>query len=117
MDFTGNYTVDTAQYTSPAAEMGSPTLSRLNVISYVGYSAGDGTETNPLTGYSYNQKQYYTADLSTMPPIYNLTQQVYIVKHANGTSYSKVQIQFLDSIASAKKGNSRIYEIIYAPLP
>ncbi|MDR3335357.1 MAG: hypothetical protein LBT13_10820, partial [Treponema sp.] len=106
-----------AQYTSPAADMGSPTLSRLNVISYVGYSEGDGTEANPLTGYSYNQKQYYIADLSTMPPVYNLTQQVYIVKHADGTSYSKVQIKFLDSIASVKKGNSRIYEITYATIP
>jgi hypothetical protein len=52
-----------------------------------------------------------------MPPTYNLTNQVYIVKHANGTSYSKVQIKFLDSIASAKTGNRRVYEIAYETIP
>jgi hypothetical protein len=115
-NFTIDYAVDTAKYTSPAAEMGAPALNRLNVITYVGYTSGTGTEDDPLTGYAYDQKQYYEADLSTMPPVFSVTNRVYIVKHSDGEHYSKVQITAMDSISSAKKGNKRIYAIVYETL-
>lgn len=111
-DFDLPFATDTARYTSPAAEMGAPVLNRLNVITYVGYGAGTGaTVGDPLTDYKYNAKQYYTADLSTMPPVYSLTRQVYIVRHGNGADHSKIQITALDTVASTK-GNKRIYSLI-----
>ncbi|MDR0656010.1 MAG: HmuY family protein [Treponema sp.] len=112
-DFSLPFAVDTARYTSPAAEMGAPVLNRLNVISYVGYGKGSGaTAEDPLTDYKYNAKQYYNADLSTMPPVYSLTRQVYIIRHGNGGDYSKVQITALDTVASTK-GNRRIFSLTY----
>ncbi|MDR2305315.1 MAG: HmuY family protein [Treponema sp.] len=112
-DFTLPFAVDTARYTSPAAEMGAPVLNRLNVISYVGYGTGTGaTVEDPLTDYKYNAKQYYVADLSTMPPVYSLTRHVYIIRHGNGADYSKVQITALDTIASTK-GNRRVFSLTY----
>jgi hypothetical protein len=112
-DFSLPFAVDTARYTSPAAEMGAPVLNRLNMISYVGYGSGTGTTAeDPLTDYKYNAKQYYIADLSTMPPVYSLTRHVYIIRHGNGSDYSKVQITALDTIASTK-GNRRVFSLTY----
>jgi hypothetical protein len=117
-DFTIPFAQDTKRFTSPAAEMGSPAENRLNVITYIGYGSGTGTiGSEPLTDYQYNQYQFYNADLSTMPPVYSTTKWVYIIRHGNGTDYSKVQIVTMNSISSAKNGNSRIYQINYAPLP
>jgi hypothetical protein len=111
-DFTLPFTADTKRYTSPAAEMGLPVLNRLNVITYVGYGEGTGTEGDPLTDYKFNANQYYNADLSTMPPVYSITKQVYIVKHGTGEAYSRVQITAMDTQASTK-GNKRIFIITY----
>jgi hypothetical protein len=112
-DFSQPFTTDTKRYTNPAAEMGAPTLNRLNVITYAGYGSGDGnTGETALTDYQYDQQQFYIADLSTMPPAYNLTKTVYIIKHGNGTDHSKVQISYMQSITSTS-GNKRIYQVNY----
>lgn len=90
-DFSGTFAVDTERYTNPAAEMGAPTLNRINVITYIGYGEGNGeTGDTALTDYQYDQQQFYTADLSEMPPTYTLNKWVYIIKHGNGTDHSKV---------------------------
>jgi hypothetical protein len=115
-DFSLPFAVDTKRYTNPAAEMGSPTLNRINVITYVGYGSGTGvTQETALTDYKYNAQQFYVADLSEMPPVYNLTKQVYIIRHGNGTVYSKVQINYMQSITSTS-GNKRIYQVNYKNL-
>jgi hypothetical protein len=115
-DFSLPFTVDTKRYTSPAAEMGAPTQNRLNVMTYVGYGSGTGaTPETALTDYKYNAQQFYVADLSTMPPTYNLTRQVYIIKHGNGTDHSKLQIHYMQSITSTS-GNKRIYKVNYKKL-
>jgi hypothetical protein len=115
-DFSLPFTVDTKRYTSPAAEMGAPSLNRLNVMTYVGYGGGDGnTPGTALTDYQYNQDQFYDANLSTMPPTYNLTKRVYIIKHGNGTDHSKLQIDYMQSISSTS-GNKRIYRVNYKNL-
>jgi hypothetical protein len=112
-DFSLPYAADTERYTSPAAEMGEPVLNRLNVISYAGYGKGSGdTVEDPLTDYKYNAKQYYSANLSTMPPVYSMTNQVYIIKHGDGVHYSKLQIRSMDSLASTR-GNRRVYLVKY----
>jgi hypothetical protein len=93
--------------------MGSPTLNQLNVISYVGYGEGDGlTEATPLTHYQYNARQYYNANLSTMPPVYSETRQVYIVKHGDGEHYSKMHIRALETLPSTS-GAKRIFVMRY----
>lgn len=115
-DFSAAFAVDTKQYTNPAAEMGVPTLSRLNVITYIGYGSGNGeSPETALTDYQYDQQQFYIADLSDMPPTYNLTKLVYIIKHGNGTDHSKVQITNMQSITSTS-GNKRIYVVNYKKL-
>jgi hypothetical protein len=112
-DFTLPFSTDTSRWTSPAAEMGAPTLNQLNVISYVGYGEGAGlSEDDPLTGYNYGARQYYHANLSTMPPVYSVTRQVYIVKHGDGEHYSQMHITALETIPSTS-GEKRVFAMRY----
>jgi hypothetical protein len=76
----------------------------LNVMTYVGYPSGDGLApgtrfeyTAPdmsnmasFRPYSFNKRHCYT--MQGMPPNYEPTGQVYIVRHGDGVSYSKVQL-------------------------
>jgi hypothetical protein len=117
-DFTVSFARDTKRFTNPAADMGDPTENRINVMTYIGYGSGNGdSASTPLTDYNYSAQQFYNANLSEMPPIYSTTQRVYIIRHGNGTEYSKVQITSMGTINSAKDGNRRIYQINYALLP
>jgi hypothetical protein len=112
-DFSLPFATDSSRWTSPAAEMGTPVLNQLNVISYVGYGSGAGlSEEDPLTDYQYNARQYYSANLSTMPPVYSVTRQVYIVKHGDGENYSKMHITALETIPSTS-GAKRVFLIRY----
>jgi hypothetical protein len=115
-DFSIAFTTDTKRYTNPAADMGAPTLNRINVITYIGYGEGTGeTPETALTDYQYNAQQFYVADLSEMPPSYTPTKRVYIIKHGNGTDHSKLQIDYMQSITSTS-GNKRIYQVKYGNL-
>jgi hypothetical protein len=115
-DFAQDFATDTKRYTNPAADMGAPTLNRINVMTYIGYGSGDGeTADTALTDYRYGAWQFYDADLSEMPPIYSTTKWVYIIKHGNGTDHSKVQIDKMQSITSTS-GNRRIYKVNYKKL-
>jgi hypothetical protein len=118
-DFTADYATDKAKYTSPAVEMGDPVLDSLNFMTYIGYG-NSGTVTGDTSDqaymeYQYDEKQFYIANTATMPPIYTLTQRVYIIQHANGTSHSKIQITAMESITSTS-GNRRIYAVSYGGL-
>jgi hypothetical protein len=114
-DFSLPLATDKSYWTSPAAEMGSPVLNRLNVISYVGYGSGDGSEAAPLTDYRYNAQAYYSADLSTMPPIYSVTQQVYLVRHGDGERHTKMHIVALETRPSTG-GAKRVFLVRYLNL-
>ncbi|MDR2617407.1 MAG: hypothetical protein LBC62_00930, partial [Treponema sp.] len=112
-DFSQTFATDTSRWTSPAAEMGSPVLNQLNVISYVGYGSGNGlTEDNPLTDYRYNAQAYYSANLSTMPPVYSVTRQVYIVRHGDGEHYTRMHIIAMETTPSTS-GAKRIFAVRY----
>lgn len=112
-DFSLEYATDKSRWTNPAAEMGNPTLNQLNVITYVGYGVGDGqTEETHLTDYKYNARQFYSADLSTMPPVYSVTRQVYLVRHGDGEHFSRFQIVALETVPSTG-GAKRIFGIRY----
>ncbi|MDR0722970.1 MAG: HmuY family protein [Treponema sp.] len=82
----------------------------VNVIGYVGYAnetetgAGE-TRENPLAGFQYNKKQFYKSKS------YDPSERVYIIKHGDGTTYSKIQITEYESNTSEK---SDTYVIKYA---
>ncbi|MDR1302261.1 MAG: HmuY family protein [Treponema sp.] len=82
----------------------------VNVIGYVGY--GNETETGagdddqkPLASFQYNKKQFYKSKS------YDPSKRVYIIKHGDGATYSKIQILEYESNTSEK---SDTYVIKYA---
>ena len=85
----------------------------VNVIGYVGYEnetqngAGDSRET-PLASFQYNKKQFYKSKS------YDPSNRVYIIKHGDGVTYSKIQITEYESNTSEK---SDTYVIKYANFP
>jgi hypothetical protein len=96
------YTADVYRYTMVMAA--EPVKQILNVITYAGYPSGDGLapatrfEYNPpdqgnmasFVPYLFNKRQAYR--MQGMPPNYTPTSQVYIIRHGDGQSYSKVQL-------------------------
>jgi hypothetical protein len=84
------YDEDTAKY---VAAMGPAEKVSLNVMTYVGYGAGNGSSNiAPFTSpFKYNQKQFYT---SPEMGEYQLTNRVYIITHADGLTNSKIQINY-----------------------
>jgi hypothetical protein len=96
------YTADTTRY---AVIMGPVVKETLNVMTYLGYRSGDGTEASPflpeLVGaggmtasyspYRFDKKQSYSMG-GGMPPAYSPTYQVYIIRHGDGTAHSKLQL-------------------------
>jgi hypothetical protein len=108
VETTGDYADFTADVTKYISGMGGASASRLNVMTYVGYTSGTGTESEPYTTvpmqggppsddyvpYLYDKK-HFVSMTHMMPPVgatYALSNQVYIIKHGDGTHYSKVQI-------------------------
>ena len=61
-----------------------------NLMSFPGYDTGDGIESNAYEGDTCDKSQYFIKD--GMPPTYTMTNNVYVVRHADGSGYSKVQI-------------------------
>jgi hypothetical protein len=74
------------------AAMGTPEEICLNVMNYVGYGTGSGGFGDAFsTPFLYNQKQFYTSpDMG----VYQSTDQVYIIRHADGSSWSRIQIYY-----------------------
>jgi hypothetical protein len=96
------YTADVYRYTMVMAA--EPVKQILNVTSYAGYRTGDGLtpasrfeyntpDMSNMAGfipYLFNKRQAYR--MAGMPPNYTPTMQVYIVRHGDGRTYSKVQL-------------------------
>jgi hypothetical protein len=96
------FTKDVVKYTSATAS------SRLNIMTYVGYAGGTGTQedwyktntpsSNPppadFLPYMYNKKHFVSMTSMSGPngAEYELSNQVYVIKHGDGVHYSKVQI-------------------------
>jgi hypothetical protein len=106
------YTGDNAQYADCAAYetdvtryqsgMYGPVGGRMNIMTYYGYLSGGGlTEDDPfgwsIPGppsspfYEFNKRAFAFAQ-GGMPPPWYPTSQVYIIRHADGASYSKFQV-------------------------
>ncbi|MDR0629520.1 MAG: HmuY family protein [Treponema sp.] len=86
-----NYLTDKKVWVSA---MGGASQTTLNVMTYVGYETGDGLSAeNPLSGYQYDQKQYYgSAGMGKYSSAGK--EQVYIIRHGDGTHYSKILIDY-----------------------
>jgi hypothetical protein len=78
----------------------------MNIMTYFGFPGGDGltdetaftvnpyTPPDPLSSYifyDFDKKAAYT-DYGNMPPNLGPTGQVYIIRHSDGSTYSKLQI-------------------------
>ncbi|MDR0998780.1 MAG: FMN-binding protein [Treponema sp.] len=74
----------------------------MNIMTYFGYASGDGLSEStqfywsfpgPPSGPFYEfDKKAFAAVTGGMPPPWYPTRQVYIIRHADGTSYSKFQV-------------------------
>jgi hypothetical protein len=86
-----NYNTDTSKWVE---DMNGTSEKELNVMSFVGYDKGDGMAEAtkfPNNSYTYDQHQYYGfASMGDFPS----TNEVYIIGHADGVSFSKIQIRY-----------------------
>jgi hypothetical protein len=103
-DFSGTnaeyevYTKDVIRY---QAGMYALLGDSMNIMTYFGYESGDGSEGSPfdlstdapfIHPFFEFDKKAYTYAGTTMPPTWYPTKQVYIIRHADGASYSKFQV-------------------------
>ncbi|MDR2483767.1 MAG: HmuY family protein [Treponema sp.] len=69
--------------------MSRTTLNTLNVINFAGYGSGTGTEADPFKTFQYDKRQFYKGGGGSGYPVTNV---VYIIKHGDGSHYSKIQV-------------------------
>jgi hypothetical protein len=102
-DFSGEnaeyaaYVTDVKRY---QPSMNGTPFGPMNIMTYYGYEGGAGSSNDPFimsTGapfehpfFEFNKKAFAAAG-TTMPPSWYETNQVYVIRHADGTSYSKFQ--------------------------
>jgi uncharacterized protein with FMN-binding domain len=98
------YVTDTERYQTG---MDSILPVSMNLMTYHGYSGGVGTQADPFTFrpetparpfYLFNRKGY-TYSPAGMPPKWYPTGQVYVIRHADGTAYSKFQVTAITYIS------------------
>jgi hypothetical protein len=92
------YVTDTETY---QLGMDGPVPGAMNIMTYYGYEDGDGSYDHPYAistnapfaepFYKFNKKAFAAAG-TTMPPTWWPTNQVYIIRHADGITYSKFQV-------------------------
>jgi hypothetical protein len=122
-DFSGanaEYAFYTKDVTRWVGTMTSKSETVMNIMTYLGYISGDGTEGSPFSPspfvmndpdkkmYEFNKKQCYDHRGGTMAPLYDPTYQVYIVTHADGTAKSKFQLSGV-TVTYQKGAISRLY--------
>jgi hypothetical protein len=97
----GEYAAYTTDVYRWGKTMGVPALQRMNIMTYLGFPGGSGTEADPFVphemedmasyvGYNFDKKQFYT--WYSMPPKYNPTGHTYIIRRGDGGGYAKVRI-------------------------
>lgn len=108
MEYTGEYEqyADCADYQTDVIRYQEAMLGtvpgRMNIMTYYGYASGTGLSKATAFGWStpgppnnpffeFNKKAFAYAE-GGMPPPWYPTKQVYIIRHADGESYSKFQV-------------------------
>jgi hypothetical protein len=102
-----DFTTDVVKYTSATAS------SRFNVMTYWGFGGGTGTAEDPYTTktydgsagyvpYTYDKKNYVSMISMTGPngAEFEMSNEVYIIKHGDGTHYSKLQVTEYTSVTT-----------------
>ena len=109
------YTTDQSRYTGTS----SGSLARINLMTYMGYvneaTASGTTKEDFLTyasgeGASYLPTAFYNIDQKE-------TGQVYIIRHADGQTYSKIQVydfEFISSSVAPSGLSTDSYKVRYA---
>jgi len=113
-DFTEDFAVDTSVSVSTASQLGTSTVSTivLNQMTKLDYTSGDGSADDPFTNDAsagvYDGEAYYAYNQGV-----SASGEVYIVRHGDGTSFSKLQIT---SLTTSQTGSttSRVRVIKYA---
>jgi hypothetical protein len=117
-DFSGenaeyaDYVTDVTRY---QIGMGTAVPGEMNIMTYYGYASGDGLSETTAFGwsnpgppmspfYEFNKKAFANCP-GGMPPPWQATGQVYIIKHADEDSYSKFQVNALSLNASSAPVN------------
>jgi hypothetical protein len=125
-DFTGAneeyevYTKDVIRY---QRGMSASLDSVMNIMTYYGYESGDGLTEATVFGWSTNpgppggpfyefNKKAFAYVIGGMPPPWFPTKHVYIIRHADGISYSKFQVYAL----RYEKGYTYIVSFKFKPL-
>jgi fumarate reductase flavoprotein subunit len=99
------YVTDVARYQGSMDGTGTPVS--MNMMTYYGFYSGTGTQTDPFAihpdtparpFFSFNRKGY-TYSPAGMPPKWYPTGQVYLIRHADGASYSKFQVTAITYIS------------------
>jgi hypothetical protein len=92
----------------------------LNIMTYCGYTAGDGASEESLfqAPLKYDQKQFYTMTMTGSAAVFDMSGQVYIIRHGDGAHHSKLQVVTYESDTSnmAENGGADKYLIQYANL-
>ncbi|MDR2143844.1 MAG: HmuY family protein [Treponema sp.] len=87
-----NYSTDVTRHI-PGMGGGSNPVS-LNVMTYLGYTGGTGSDSDPFTAPNLNnQKQYYVGGhMGDTGPVFTPSYQVYIIKLGDGSGFAKIQV-------------------------
>jgi hypothetical protein len=126
VETTGDY-AEYAEFTKDVQKYTSATASnRFNVMTYWGFAGGTGTADDPYKSktptsnpppadfvpYSYDKKNYVSMTSMTGPngATFELSNQVYIIKHGDGEHYSKLQITDYSSVSSGTDRNAPVTE-------
>jgi hypothetical protein len=90
---------------------------RMNVMTFLGYGnekINDGITAGKYfsNDFRYDKRPYYTNVGLTMPPNFQPTLRVYIIRHGDGIRYSKLQVTEFRRTAYFEAG-SDVYKITY----
>ncbi len=100
MDFDVSVKVTSLDFTTEGATdikpwvtgMGGATQVNTNLMCFPGYDNGDGlTEETAYSDANFSGVGYYTRE--GMPPVYETTGRIYVIRHGDGEGYSKLEIQ------------------------
>jgi hypothetical protein len=94
---------DKKAWVNPAPTQFDDSQTYLNAMTFLGYGTGDGTESSVYSDYQYDQNQFYNADTSGMPPKYTMTNNIYIIRHGDGTKHTAIQVTAMDQVSGNRQ--------------
>lgn len=84
--FSGDYSSDKTIY----RDMHGAVPININIMTWVEYGTGSGTEADPFSSVNGFRDSYYS--YTGMPPVYSFSKNIYVIKGANGSTSYKFQV-------------------------